>query len=183
MQDVDDWLAQYRHDAAEVTDELRKAITDFVLVWSFFESRVLAQANHALHQAHAIAGQPYEKSNMALIEKAAKHHVGDITGYAGFESSYDYFRSRGAAGVNFSEHLEDLIQNNGRALNRIGGVFHDEPSDFHAKVEALLLVAYCLRTNLVHGYKWHGGLAGQEVNFDHATQVLMLAVDHQISPN
>lgn len=48
----------------------------------------------------------------------------------------------------------------------------------HLQIEAMLLVAYCLRTNLIHGYKWSSGLANQVENFNHASSVLMLAVDH-----
>ena len=176
--DVDEWLERRRQDYRGAEKDLRPAIADFILVWSLFEFTVLEPANKKLARLAHERTEGYKRNYFDVVEEAARSGVGDITKFKPFSTAYDYFRTRHYNGVNLTNLFTELTEYTGRAAARIEEVYADEPPDYRTKVEALFHVAYCLRTNLVHGYKWHSGLAGQSDNFRHATVVLMLAVDH-----
>lgn len=178
MEEVDRWLLENRHDCYGISIELKDAIADFVLVWSLFEAKILLEADKRLLDDGTKTPTGTDRGKYELIEDAARRGLADFTGSRAFQDAYAHHRNHYYDGVQFSNHLKHLTQNAGRSNARLRDVFKNKTPPYHLKVAALLHVAYCLRTNLIHGFKWESGLAGQEANFRHATQVLMLAVDH-----
>ncbi|WP_170433266.1 hypothetical protein [Ruegeria arenilitoris] len=183
MSDFDVWLSTHRPDYQGVNDRLKSAIAHFVLIWSYFEQQVLAPADRRLLTQNAQAMLPNDVSNYDRIEEAASYGVNDFTTMMQFRRAYKYFSKRHLDGVHISAHLRELARRAVNSTNRIEQVFRDDPDDYTQRIAALLHIAYCLRTNLIHGFKWESGLVGQEVNFYHASQVLMLAVDYKMDPN
>lgn len=178
MNEVDEWLQANRHDYYEISEEVKQAIANFILIWSIFEHQVLTPANIRLHSEAIAKSEGYKKNYYDLIRDAALHSISDFSDAPGFQEAYAYHRERNYDGVHFAEHLEHLAGEGARADTRMREVFENETALFPSKLEALLHVAYCLRTNLVHGYKWENGMLGQAENFQNAARVLMLAVDH-----
>ena len=180
LDEVEKWLHENRHDCYGVSEELKRAIANFVLVWSIFEHKVLSPASVRLHTEAIEEQKGYEKNYYDLIEDAARRGISDFSDSSAFQAAYAFHKERNYDGVQFSEHLEHLAAEGARANTRMREVFQNETALFPSKLAALLHVAYCLRTNLIHGYKWEDGLHGQEKNFYMAALVLMLAVDHSI---
>ncbi|MEP2717179.1 hypothetical protein [Pseudophaeobacter sp.] len=178
MEDVDQWLQVHRPACGEVSSKLKDAIAEFVLVWSLFEHMVLTPANDRLHREAALVPEGYVKNNYDLIEEAALRGVANIARAPVFQEAFAYHRTRTFDGVNFSEHLDHLIEEGKPSRARIKAIYDGTHTGYRAEIAALLHVAYCLRTNLIHGFKWASGLQNQEDNFRHATQVLMLAIDN-----
>jgi len=178
MEDVDQWLQAHRHDCSEISPELKGAIAEFVLVWSFFEFTVLRPADQRLLTDGTNTPTGVDRDNYDLIEDASLRGLADFTGSQAFQDAYAYHRGRYYDGVQFSDHLKGLANESGKSNGRIRDVFQNNTPPHHVKIAGLLHVAYCLRSNLIHGFKWETGLAGQETNLQHATQVLMLAIDN-----
>ncbi|WP_170383784.1 hypothetical protein [Ruegeria atlantica] len=182
MSVFDQWLSSHRPDCQGVSGSLKSAIAHYVLIWSFFEHQIIQPADDRLREQIARALMPNEVSNYERIEDAAAKGLHDFTTSKRFRQAYKYFSDRHIDGAQISTHLEELTRQAGNSLNRIEQVFGDDPDDYTQRIAALLHIAYCLRTNLIHGFKWHSGLVGQEENFFYASHVLMLAVDHKKDP-
>ncbi|MDP2496342.1 hypothetical protein Q8W25_20170, partial [Shimia thalassica] len=178
MGKFDDWIAKHRPDCPEIPNSLKSAIAYYVLIWSYFEAHVVAPADARLFARNHNAGNTHNVSNWDRLEEAAKNGLADFTSEKAFVDAYEYFKGRHMDGVNKSDHLDTLTEQANKMARWIEAIYTDEKATASKKIETLLLVAYCLRTNLIHGYKWHSGLVGQEQNFYHAATVLMLAVDN-----
>ncbi len=182
MSVFDQWLSTHRPDCQGVSGSLKSAIAHYVLIWSFFEQHVLAPSDKRLLTQNAQALLPNDVSNYDRIEDAASNGLSDFTTTKEFNGAFAYFSDRQLDGVHTSTHLEELTREASNSTKRIQQVFTDDPDDYTQRIAALLHIAYCLRTNLIHGFKWETGLAGQEENFFHAARVLMLAVDNRKDP-
>lgn len=181
MNIFDDWINKHRPDCEGLDDSLKTAVAHFVLIWSFFEESVLAEADKRMLTRNAAEGKPHDVNNSRRIAYAAEHCLRDFTKENRFSAAYDFFRNRHLDGASISSHLEELMTSAGQMRARIEGIYRDNEAAEqkpHLQIEAMLLVAYYLRTNLIHGYKWISGLANQVENFNHASLILMLAVDH-----
>lgn len=180
MEEVDQWLQAHRHDCGDISPELKDAIAEFVLVWSLFEFTVLRPADQRLLADGTKTPTGTDRGNYELIEDASLRGLADFTASQMFQEAYAYHQGHYYDGVQFSDHLEHLVHEGARSNKRIREVFQNKTPPYRLKVAALLHVAFCLRANLIHGFKWESGLQDQEANFRHATQVLMLAVDHPL---
>lgn len=120
----------------------------------------------------------HQITNQDRIAEACRNGIDDFSENAQFQAAYKYFKGRHLNNVSTSQHLSILTDHMGNLGAKIEQLYKADGEDSVAKMEALLLVAYCLRTNLIHGFKWHSGFTGQEQNFFHAASILMLAVDH-----
>jgi len=178
MEEVDQWLQAHRHDCGDISPELKDAIAEFVLVWSLFEFTVLRPADQRLLIDGTKIATGTDRENYDLIEDASLRGLADFTGAEVFQEAYTYHREHYYDGVQFSDHLGHLVGEGAKSNTRIREVFQNNTPPYRLKVAAVLHVAFCLRVNLIHGHKWETGLQNQEANFRHATQVLMLAVDH-----
>ena len=139
-------------DAAE-----RKAIRDFALLWSFFESLVLntnADANRIIDVCHDLA----RRGRL------------DISNY---HEELAYFRQRYFDGASFTLMFGGLHLrgNDRRAI--VEKMLRNTAVDSAEVLAALLIIVLRLRNNLFHGVKWSYGIQGQRENFAHANTVLM----------
>lgn len=142
----------------------------FILCWGKFESICLPTI-----------GQARPDQDPARYQDSIGHFcaesIQDDTDFTRFEPSFEHFRRRYRGPIKFTDHFTFLIGNDARAGNVIDDILEREPNSTREKVEALLLIAYRLRGNLVHGLKWTSGLQDQVDNFTHASRVLLGAIE------
>lgn len=143
----------------------------FIMCWSKFELLCLDDLGTAQPEK---SPPTYQES----IENFCKLRIAEDADFSPFQASYDYFRERYHTGDDFVVHFTALIEKDGHAKAAIERIFDQEPRSTADKVQALLLVAYRMRGNLVHGNKWQTGLDDQLRNFFHASSVLLGTLEH-----
>ena len=139
----------------------RRAIGEFVLLWSLFEAKVLSEHGSA---------------KMIVGTSARWARNGQLTAET-FDLELAYFRNRYVVDGQFSRHFDHL---HFRAYDRehlVRRVLQGE--DGHPKnvAAAVLIIVYRLRNNLFHGLKWSYKLVGQLDNFNHANMALVRAIE------
>ena len=162
--DPTNFLKQFVPGYADLKDEERAAISNFTLLWSAMEGRVLhTNANPA--------------SLLAVVDALAQHGHLHLSP---FEGSLTYFRSRYFQDGEFSYHFENLLFRKPDRRPLVEAVLSGKDDDLTRVVGALLLITYRLRNNLFHGAKWAYGIQGQQENFWHASNVVIRILElHQ----
>jgi hypothetical protein len=155
--DPTDFLRQFVPGYAELGDAERIAISNFTLLWSAVEGRVL-KTNASPTSLLALASLLAQQGR--LSERP-------------FEDSVAFFRDRYFRDGEFTYRFAQLSF---RARDRqalVEAVLCGREAELEHVVGALLLITYRLRNNLFHGVKWAYGIQGQQENFEHASAVLM----------
>lgn len=160
-----DWLCQRDDGLGHLTDKERESIINFALLWMYFEARLV----------HTEANADTLMDLVDRLEKAVSLDVQSVS------RCYDYFRKRywnGGAPSDYFTGLRMTGKLAGEVLPRL-----ENPANARGKLIACLLIILRYRNNLFHGNKWLYGLAGQQQNFVHATQLLMevIALDDSAS--
>jgi hypothetical protein len=151
------WLRQNAPGYEDLTTGERKAIRDFALLWSYFESLVLNTA-----------------ANADSIRRACTTlHLRGTLRMDDFAEPLAYFRHRYFAGASFTPAFAglNLRRNDKPAL--VERVLRGEATSISDTLAGLLIIVLRLRNNLFHGVKWSYGIRGQRDNFTHANAVLM----------
>lgn len=155
--DPTEFLKHFVPGYAQLNDEERSAISNFSLLWSAMEGRML--------QADANPTSLLAAVRALVVEGQLQRGP--------FEASLNYFRHRyfqdGALTYRFDHLL--FRRNDRRPL--VEAVLSGKDEDLEHVVYALMMIAYRLRNNLFHGAKWAYGIQGQQANFEHASDVLM----------
>ena len=139
----------------------RDALSQFLLLWSYFEASVLAT-----------------KGSAKAIEKQVRQC--ELEGRLRpeqFRTSLEYFRARyfpGGAESGHFHHLNLRPSDNPELVRRVLGGGSDAPRD---TVMAVLIVVLRFRNNLFHGLKWAYEFRAQRDNFEHANSILMQATE------
>lgn len=139
-----------------------KAIEEFSLVWSYFESRV-CQNN----------------ANLPVISAAVEALRTSAHGIqpAPFAAHLQYFSNRYFPNKSVSYHFPHLRFQKKADENFVADVLMGTLNSSNEQIAALLFITYRLRNNLFHGEKWAYGIAGQRDNFLHAACVLAAFID------
>ena len=156
-----DWLNQHVPGFAELTLEEREAIEHFTLLWSLFEARALN----------------FDASCRAIDALARQWIADNWVDFDVFAEPLAYFQDRYFENGVPTRHFEFLNLRPNDQPNRVRAVLsrnNQTPADC---LSALLIVVYRLRNNLFHGEKWVYGLRDQRTNFEHASEVLMRALE------
>ena len=158
--DTNTWLKRYGRGYGVLSKGERRAIFDFTLLWSLYESQVLA----------------CNGSVARMIEKIDDWQNTNLLSDLQILDAWHHFHNRLVDGDNTSYHFEGLrLQGRNKAL-----VNHNLLSaeisllDRH---KTLAHIIYRIRNNFLHGEKWSYGLSNQQENFQHAGQVLMVWMD------
>ena len=159
--DPTDFLKQFVPGYADLNGEERTAISDFTLLWSAMEGRVL----------HTNASPT---SLLAAVNALA--HRGRLR-LGSFEASLAYFRDRYFQGGEFTYRFDNLLFRKPDCRPLVEAVLSGKDDDLEHVVDALLLITYRLRNNLFHGAKWAYGIREQQANFRHASDVLMCIIE------
>ncbi|SMP37242.1 hypothetical protein SAMN06265373_1293 [Shimia sagamensis] len=146
----------------------------FIFAWSNYERLCLKGLGEILENNK-------KKTYQQCIEAFIGTTVQPNSDFSSFEKAYGHFRDRYAEGLGVTMHFGPMVGQDEAAAKAIKSVFISQPGATTEKLRALLLIAYRLRGNLVHGNKWTTGLSDQYENLHQATQVL-LGVVEQFSP-
>jgi hypothetical protein len=154
------WLRAKAPGFNNLSETECSAITDFSLLWSLFEARIL-DTNGSSNRIWTITGE--------------WHRTGTLRAEV-YDTELRYFRQRYFAGDNVTYHFYDLHlrENNRPALVR--AVVDGTNNDPRDRVAAIFIIIFRYRNNLFHGIKWQDELAGQFDNFTHANNALMKAL-------
>lgn len=158
---VRQWLLANAPGFAALPSRDRRAILDFVLVWTLFEAKVM--------------------DNRAQVDRiCAKVDQWDAAGSLDAEQyavELAYFRRRYFARGDFTDRFHALNLRPADQPDLVRAVIsslNDEPRD---RVLTVLLIVWRFRNNLFHGGKWAYWLRGQRGNFTHACKVLMKVIE------
>lgn len=156
-----DWLRARAPGFQNLSLEEVGAISDFSLLWSLFEARILDRS--------ASAG--------AICAKVESWRAAGTLAEESYDPQLSYFRQRYFAGGQFTHHFPGLLlrQNDQEALVR--GVLSGVDNAPDACVSTVFIIVYRYRNNLFHGAKWQYEIAGQLENFQHANAALTMALD------
>jgi len=155
-----EWLEQNAHGFNALSEPEREAISNFSLLWSFFEARALATRG----SSHAILALTHKWSSQGLLD------------VQNFSASLQYFQKRYYSNSVATQHLASLNLRTNDCPELVNAVLKSENTNPADCVAALLIIVYRLRNNLFHGAKWAYGIQGQLENFNNANSVLMIAL-------
>jgi hypothetical protein len=141
--------------------DLLKAITDFVLLWSFFEGMVLATWGSA------------DRMTQRVREWHGVLHfpIGE------FANHLEYFRDRYCPNGEWDPRYSMLIRLSEANEALVKRVLERQTEDPVEHVSAILLLVLRIRNNLFHGPKMLWGFHDQAENFHHANLALMSACE------
>lgn len=161
MSEIVDWLKAKVHGFNRLSNDELNAISDFSLLWSLFEARIL----DARGSADAIC---------RVVDSWQKAGTLDATLV---DPELAYLRRRYFAHGDFTEHFKNLHlrRNDQNALVR--AVIEGSKNIPRDRVVAALIIVFRYRNNLFHGVKWQYQLADQLANFTAANAVLMKVLE------
>jgi len=138
-----------------------EAVSDFTLLWSLFEARVLDQRASASSISEAV-------DRWGLEGALADDPYDDV---------FAYFQQRYFVNGHFTAHFAALrLRANDREPQVRAALDGTDVSSI-ARASAVFVIVYRFRNNLFHGGKWDYGLADQLDNFLSANEALKLALD------
>lgn len=161
MTEVIDWLRAKAHGFNHLSSDEVSAISDFSLLWSLFEARILNTKGSTRAICDVVDGW----QNAGTLDAQS------------LDPELAYLRQRYFANGAFTDHFEhlNLRRNDQEALVR--AVIDGSKNDPRNRVAAVLIIVFRYRNNLFHGVKWQYKLADQLGNFTAANAVLMKILD------
>jgi hypothetical protein len=155
-----DWLKTIDPSIPDYSPEEREAISDFTLLWSMFESRVLDNSANA-------------KAIMAAVKQ---WHDGGALNAKPFADTLAYLCSRYFQNgqPTFRFHHLHLRQNDMPDLVR--DVLSGKPTNVADECTVVFIVIYRFRNSLFHGHKWAYAIQEQLENFSHSNAALKRAL-------
>lgn len=156
-----EWLSAKAPGFNRLSDDERRAISDFALLWSLFESRILDTRGSAA----------------AICKMVDAWQQAGTLDASPFDPELAYFRQRYFADGDVTYHFDHLHlrKNDQEALVR--AVINGSDNDARNRVVVILIVIFRYRNSLFHGVKWQYKLAGQLDNFNAANAVLMKVLE------
>ncbi len=156
-----DWLRAKVHGFNQLSTEELSAISDFSLLWSLLEARILNSDG----SARAICDVVDAWTTAGTLDASL------------LDPELSYFRQRYFANGAVTDHYEHL----GLPKNDLGAmvraVIDGSNNDPRDRVAAVLIIVFRYRNNLFHGVKWQYKLGDQLGNFTTANAVLMKVLD------
>lgn len=155
--ETDHWLESFAPGFAQLSEQERKAIKDFSLLWSLYEGTVLNTNANADAIIRAVA----------LLKERGKLTLNP------FQAATEYFSARYHDGTSLTPEFDGLNLRNGDHKPLVEKVVKGLSNDEGEILSAILIIVLRLRNNLFHGVKWSYGIQGQLENFRNASNVLM----------
>lgn len=164
MREPNTWLRAYAAGYGQRTRQERRAIYDFVMLWSVFEAQVL----------HCEANAP--KMLKAIDHWSDAGLLANPIALQRMQEGWAHFKERLTLQGELSQRFKSL---------RIGQIHREmvtqallcddpEPVACH---RALAIIIHRIRNNLLHGAKWSYSLHDQEGNFRNSSAILMVWMD------
>ena len=158
------WLQSQNSEFAASIQQLDvDAISDFTLIWSYFENTVLG--------TNANCESICRATSTWQVEKRLQIYR--------FEVSLTYFKNRYFKDNDFTDLFSKLkLKEKAKKYEQLViNVLNGSEQNPEKCASALLILIFRLRCNLFHGSKWGDGIRDQAENFKHATQALMAACE------
>ncbi|WP_165323096.1 hypothetical protein [Rhizorhabdus phycosphaerae] len=155
------WLKQRAPGFSQLPPADRRAISDFALLWSLFESRIMGGFARADH----IRARVDQWSTQESLEAER------------YDAELAYFRARYFANGALTYRFDRLELRANDHPDLLAAVLSGADDDPRNRMLVLLMIIWRLRNNLFHGAKWQYQLAEQHGNFTHANAVLMRLLD------
>jgi hypothetical protein len=155
------WLQANAPGFNHLAEDERAAITDFALLWSLFESRVLNTQGNVT----------------AICDSINAWRIAGTLDADAFDADLAYFRQRYYADGAFTYHFGDLHFKNPDREALVRAVIDGSDNDPSSRMAAALIIVFRYRNNLFHGVKWQYKLQGQLGNFTTANDVLMRVLE------
>jgi hypothetical protein len=156
-----EWLKARAPGFNNLAQEEQDAITDFSLLWSFFECRILNTQGNARAICNAVEGW---------------QHSGALSPQL-LDDELAYFRNRYYANGQATDYFDGLRLQRPDRAPIVRSVLDGTNNDPQNTTVAALIIVYRYRNNLFHGVKWGYELAGQFGNFTNANNVLIKVLD------
>lgn len=156
-----DWLRERAPGFRDLSDEECSAITNFSLLWSLFEARILDSSGNAARICKTVD---------------AWQDAGTLQADA-YDSELTYFRRRYFVDGALNDHFHDLQLRRNDQPDLVRAVIDGTCNDPRDLVVTGLLIVLRLRNNLFHGVKWQDQLVGQLANFTNANCILIKALE------
>lgn len=160
MADAIEWLRPKIANFGSLTQDDVKAITDFALIWSFFEG--IALDNHA---------------NCREICKNVDSWVCRNVEYDFMRPALQYFKDRYYKEGRLTDNYYGLNLKGGDWIDIVQGVMTGHYSDNSTSLKACLIIVYRYRNNLFHGVKWNSNVIDQIRGLYLSGQLLMSTMD------
>lgn len=163
------WLRSYAPGYRHLSRGERRAVSDFVMLWSVYEAQVLS--------CNATARR--------MIDAVERWHAaGLIEADARADESWSHFVDRLRNGGELSHRFDGLRFSNQVDREFVRSAVLAEPAPARLiRHNAMALIIHRIRNNLLHGEKWSYGLQDQELNFRYSSHVLMLWMNmHRTHP-
>jgi hypothetical protein len=158
---VIDWLNREESEFAALSVEERATIADFALLWTCFESKLLATE-----------GNP--KNILALAERVVE--AGGIPAER-FTPILACFRNRYVNDGSFTHHFENLHFGKSDYQSVVKKALLGTTDDRNDLLYASLLIVFRYRNNLFHGNKWAQGVRDQQGNFQKAIELMQAVME------
>lgn len=155
------WLKAKAPGFNQLSAKEPNAISDFSLLWSLFENRILNSEGNARTICDAVEGWNNAGTLLPGI----------------FDEELAYFQARYYANGEFTDHFPNLYLREGDRENMVRDVLNGTDNDPPHRLASALIIVFRYRNNLFHGLKWQYELAGQFDNFSNANLVLMKTLD------
>ena len=165
MREPNTWLRAYAPGYGFLTRRERRAIYDFVVLWSVFEAQVL----HCRANAHRMI-EAVEHWNGAGL-------LADPLALQRMRESFTHFQERLTTTNGLSHRFEGLHIANVAHEEMVASAVQEDEPDALTCHKSLAVIIHRIRNNLLHGAKWSYALNDQEANFRHSSAVLMTWMD------
>ncbi len=157
--EIEAWLRNHQPAFSNLREEVKASVYNFVLVFSLFDQRHLEASGR-------------RDDVIAFIDQ-----LPEDADFSPYQQYLDYFQDRYIRNGRHTHHYELLVDQDDVSSSRILDVLAGHSNQPAEKIGALVLIAYRLRCNLVHGTKWQTGLGDQYHNLMNAARVVMLVMD------
>ena len=158
---VEDWLIHNAPGYDELSEEEKRAIRDFSLLWSLFEAQVLNNSA----SANSIRAKVIDWDSRGLLKKDD------------FEKFKEYFTQRYVDNKNLNFRFQHLHLRNNDNPALVEKVLKDETDMISEIATGLLIIVLRYRNNSFHGFKWAYGFKEQFDNFRIASELLICALE------
>lgn len=161
MTEIIDWLRTKAYGFNLLSDKEISAISEFALIWSLFEARILNT----------------EGSARAICDVVDSWRQAGTLDMEMLVPELAYFRKRYYGNGVLTDHFDHLgLPNNGLRL-MVSAVIDGSNNNPRDSISAILIIVFRYRNNLFHGVKWQYKLADQLSNFTAANAVHMKILD------
>jgi hypothetical protein len=139
----------------------RKAISDFLLLWSLYEASVLDTSGNANRIIHTVK----------LLKDSGRLRLEPL------RPAIKHFLTRYCNGTDLTDAFNELHLRHNDHPELVEKVICEQSKDDAEVLSAALIIVFRLRNNLFHGVKWRYGIMGQLDNFRNANDLLMSVIE------